>query len=516
LHIVFIATHRPIGYNAQRIRRQPLVDEDVVSGTIEAVRGMHDGLPDEQRAVAQTRAKIEQLLAGYGYDPIDLPAIEPRELYLRKLGEELVGKVYEFTFGGRELALRPEWTASVLRAYVAHLQDQPLPLRLSYCGPVFRYERPQRLTYRQFTQLGGELIGAPAPRPDAEMIALACQGLEAVGITTYRVMIGHVGLARTLLGGLGLPERTQGALMWNMERLRTQGVSAVREYLAADQGAPPAGLELPPGLDNEQAAAWLLRVLEAMQIDLSTGTRTPEAVVQRLLRRLGRSVEAPQIDRALALLEQLGQIRGAPEPALAQLDALFSAAGYTASPGDELRAVLELLAAHGVSTERITLDCGLGRGLQYYTGLIFEIYDSDDMQLCGGGRYDDLVQALGGRHAVPAVGFAYGLERVAAVAQFAAPAAPRTALVAPVEAADYPYALKVAHRLRACGYVVTVDVRGRNVATNLRDAARRNVGYVAIVGAAEREQNAFVWRDLAAHREERVGLESCERLILDG
>ncbi len=479
-----------------------------MSGTIEAVRGMHDVLPEEQRAVARARATIEALLANHGYDPIDLPALEQRDLYLRKLGEELVGKVYEFTFGGRELALRPEWTASVLRAYVTHLQDQPLPLRLSYCGPVFRYERPQRLTYRQFTQLGVELVGAPSPRADAEIIALACQGLEAVGITSYRVVIGHVGLARTLLSGLGLPERTQGALMWNMERLRTHGPAAVRERLAADQGAPPAGLELPPGLDNEQAAAWLLRVLEAMQIDLSTGTRTPEAVVQRLLRRVGRAGEAPQIERALELLEQLGQVRGAPEAALAQLDALFHATGHATSPGAELRAVLNLLTAHGIPTERIALDCGLGRGLQYYTGLIFEIYDTGDIQLCGGGRYDDLVQALGGRQPVPAVGFAYGLERVGAVANVPHPDANRTVLVAPVNAEDYPYALEVARRLRANGFVVTVDVRGRNVATNLRDAARRKIGYAAIVGAAEREQGMIVWRDLVAHNEQRVALEA--------
>lgn len=490
-----------------------------MSGTIEAVRGMHDVLPEEQRAVARARAMIEALLANHGYDPIDLPALEPRDLYLRKLGEELVGKVYEFTFGGRELALRPEWTASVLRAYISHLQDQPLPLRLSYCGPVFRYERPQRLTYRQFTQLGVELIGAPSPRADAEIIALACQGLAAVGVRDYRVVIGHVGLARTLLAGLGLPERTQGALMWNMERLRTQGAAAVRERLAADQGASAPELELPelpPGLDNDQAAAWLLRVLEAMRIDLSTGTRTPEAVVQRLLRRVGRADEAPQIDRALELLEQLGQIRGAPEPALAQLDALFSAAGYITSPGAELRAVLELLQAHGIPPENVALDCGLGRGLQYYTGLIFEIYDADDIQLCGGGRYDDLVQALGGRQPVPAVGFAYGLERVGAAAKLPDATATRSALVAPVDAADYPYALTVAQRLRSQGFRVTVDVRGRTIATNLRDAARRNVGYVAIVGAAERAEGVIVWRDLSAHREERLTLEKLEGLRAEG
>src|SRR5215203_5737704 len=145
-----------------------------MSSMIDSVRGMRDVLPQELAAQLAIAAQLDQTLAGYGYQPIELPIIEQRDLYLRKLGEELVGKVYEFRFGGRELALRPEWTASVLRAYVASMQDQPLPLRIAYSGPVFRYERPQRGTYRQFTQVGVELVGGPAPRADAEAIALAC------------------------------------------------------------------------------------------------------------------------------------------------------------------------------------------------------------------------------------------------------------------------------------------------------------------------------------------------------
>ena len=155
-----------------------------MSGSIEPVRGMRDMLPLEYAAQAATIGRIERVLELHGYAPIDVPIIEQRDLYSRKLGEELVGKVYEFAFGGRDLVLRPEMTASVLRAYVARLQDQPAPLRLRYAGPVFRYERPQRLTYRQFTQVGVELIGAPPPRADAECIALACAGLTAARPTS--------------------------------------------------------------------------------------------------------------------------------------------------------------------------------------------------------------------------------------------------------------------------------------------------------------------------------------------
>ena len=481
-----------------------------LSGTIEAVRGMHDVLPAEQRAAARARAAIETTLESYGYVAVDLPIIEARDLYLRKLGEELAGKVYEFSFGGRELALRPEWTASVLRAFVAHMQDQPRPLRLSYAGPVFRYERPQRLTYRQFTQVGVELVGGPAPRADAEILALACAGLDAAGASEYTVRVGHVGLLRELLAGLGLAERTQGALIWGMERMRAEGADAVRARLR--EGEPPHGLELPPGLDDEQATNWLLSTLEAMQIELSTGTRPPEQVVARLLRKLRRRDEQPAVERAIDLLERLSAIRGPANAALPAVAALLEAAGLQPAAYDELRSILDLMPAHNLDPARIEIDFGLGRGLHYYTGMIFEIYDTTGMQLCGGGRYDDLVAALGGRGAVPAVGFAYGLERVAAAARPEPSPPRRTAVVAPVADTDYAYAQEVARRLRAHGLIATIDVRGRPLAKILSDAARRGVEYVAIVGIEERQSRRLVWRDLARRDERRIPIDEIDTL----
>ncbi|NJM07668.1 ATP phosphoribosyltransferase regulatory subunit, partial [Candidatus Gracilibacteria bacterium] len=435
---------------------------------------MRDVLPADQREILRVRAALEALVAEHGFAFLDLPIIEHRDLYMRKLGEELVGKVYEFTYGQRELALRPEWTASVLRAYVAHLQDQPLPLRVAYSGPVFRYERPQRLTYRQFTQVGVELVGGPAPRADAEVLALACAGLDAVGIANYEVVIGHVGLIRAALAGLALSERTRGILIWSMERMRQQGVDGVRARLAASLGEAPDDFPLPDGLDDEEAAQLLLRVFRATQVDLNSGTRSPEAIVARLLRKLQRGDEQPAIEQALGLLAPLVSLRGAPALILPQAEALLRQHTVPIDALAELQAVLALLKAHGVRDERLVIDFGLGRGLHYYTGLIFEIYDAEQLQLVGGGRYDDLVSALGGRQATAAAGFAYGLERVVAAAlRSAAPreAVVREVLVAAVGESSYAYALHVANTLRQHGFVVSVDVRDRSVSSNLRDAA---------------------------------------------
>lgn len=479
-----------------------------MSTIIEAIRGMRDVLPGELAPQAAIAARLEHILASYGYLPVDLPIIEHRDLYLRKLGEELVGKVYEFSFGGRELALRPEWTASVLRAYVGHMQDQPLPLRLRYAGPVFRNERPQRATYRQFTQIGVELIGGPAPRADAECIALAGAGLHAAGVCSYWVRIGHIGLIRTLLAAIGLTERMQGLLTWSLERIRTHGVAAVRAQLDAAQGEPTLDAALLDGLDDARAEALLLRALEAIGVNLQFGSRAPDEIVARLVRKLRREDPQPRIERALALLERLCLIQGPPAEALPAAEALLAEFGLHAPELDELRAILELVAAHGLPGGQIALDFGLGRGLHYYTGAIFEIYTDDGMQLCGGGRYDDLVAALGGRQSVPAVGFAYGLERVVLAAEppRSQEGQPRSVLVVAAGDQAYPYALQVAQLLRERGYIATVDVRGRSVASNLRDAARRGIGYVAVVGPAEQERSEVLWRDLARHEEHRLAL----------
>lgn len=476
---------------------------------IDPVRGMRDVLPGELEPQALVAARLDAMVASHGYLPIDLPIVEHRGLYLRKLGEELVGKVYEFNFNGRELALRPEWTASVLRAYVARMQDQPLPVRLRYAGPVFRNERPQRGTYRQFTQVGVELIGGPAPRADAECLALACAGLDAAGLTTYRVRVGQIGLLRSVLAALGLAERTQEALVWSMERIRTHGISRVRERLLAEDEPPPFDAALLNGLSDAQAETLLARSLEAIGVNLRFGTRPPEAIVRRLVRKLRREDPRAQVERGLALLEQLAPLYGPPDEVIPQAEALLHAYDLPAAGLDELRAVLELVQAYGIPFQRLEVDFGLGRGLHYYTGMIFEIYDSEEMQLCGGGRYDDLVAVLGGRQATPAVGFAYGLERVVAAAMRNAPnGTTRTpeVLVVAADDASYPYAIRVAHLLRARGFITTVDVRGRSVANNARDAVRRGVAALAVAGAGEQARDEVVWRDFARREERRISL----------
>ncbi len=437
-----------------------------MSTIIDPVRGMRDVLPADLAPQQAIAARLEQTLASYGYQAIELPIIEQRDLYGRKLGEELVGKVYEFSFNGRELALRPEWTASVLRAYVGRMQGLPLPLRLRYAGPVFRNERPQRATYRQFTQVGVELIGGPAPRADAECIALACAGLDATGVSGYQVRVGHIGLVRQILRRLGLAERTQGLLAWSLERMRQHGVAAVRDRLDMAHSELPFDAALLEGLDDAQAEALLLGSLAAIGVNLQFGTRSPEAIVRRLVRKLRREDPQPKVERALDLLARLCAIQGPPAAAFAAAEELLAAFDLPTSMLDELRALIHVTAAHDLAEERMVLDFGLGRGL----------------------------------------------ERVVAAGAPQTVAAPPEVLVVAAEDLTYGYALRVAQALRERGWVAIVDVRGRSAANNQRDGARRGAAAVVAVGPDEQARQEVIWRDLAERAERRIALAELPRV----
>lgn len=474
---------------------------------IEPVRGMRDILPDEQDTKARIHALLHEQIQHYGYRTIDLPILEHRDLYVRKMGEDLVGKVYEFSFGGHDLALRPEWTASVLRAYVAHMQDMPLPQRLCYSGPVFRYQTLQKHTYRQFSQLGVELVGATPPYADTEVLTLACAGLDAAGVGAYHVRIAHIGVVRDVLKQLDLAERTQGLLLWSLEEMRTDGVEAVRERLYELIGELPLDPAVLEKLDDEQATTLLLGVFRAMGINLAYGTRPPEAIVGRLVRKLRRGDPQPRIDRALDLLWHLSHVCGPPADALAQATTLLRDAGITSDSLHELETILTSLAHTGLSHQRMLLDFGMGRGLHYYTGLIFEMYDEHDVQLCGGGRYDDLVQVLGGTQSIPAIGFAYDVDRVCASTSLEKSPTGRRHVVVLATLDTYAAAFQVANQLRHKNCVVCVDVVDCSVAEYLDSAHQRYLDAVVLPPSAEHDPTTLLWYDCTSRQEQRIHID---------
>src|SRR6266568_4559511 len=226
---------------------------------IQRVRGTTDVLPPDDGRLRRLESRLRAGFERFGYQGLQTPIIEPLELFLRKSGDEIVARMYSFSHWNRRLCLRPELTASVMRAFVDDLQGHGLPLRLHYAGPSFRYERPSRGRSRQFTQVGIELIGGAGPAADAEVLHLACAGLESVGIKRYRLVIGHLGAALQLLSQLGMSDHAQGLVLDQMEpiaRGRVDPAAAIAQVVdllgggggSANGRAPEAAPILPPAL----------------------------------------------------------------------------------------------------------------------------------------------------------------------------------------------------------------------------------------------------------------------------
>ncbi len=471
---------------------------------IERLRGMDDLLP----AMAWPARRAVEALCGvaesFGYQPVDAPLVEQTELFLRKSGEALAPRLYAFTYRGRDMCVRPEFTASVGRLFVERLQDAPLPQRLYYAGPVLRHEKPQRGRRRQFTQMGLELIGVGGPLADAEIILAACAGLDALGLRDYRLTIGHIGATAEMLAHLKLDRRARSFLLANLENLsRPERGPAYVEARLAEQYPPRDGGAAPlsrliGGAERAEARLVLQALLQRLDVDAALGSRPADEIIESLLDHLSRPDQSPLIRQALTLTEELAAQSGPPSRALPAAAELLARERLSEEPLRELSQTVALLQGAGIPDERLTINLGFGRGLHYYTGMIFEIYAAGPAEVeqpwCGGGRYDDLITAMGGRRRTPACGFAYNVGRLLE-AQGPAAATPTADLFLGVEdEGQAGAALRAAAGLRRAGRRVETDVRGRGERANAHYASRVGIPALATLLPSGR----FRVRDLAA------------------
>ena len=205
------------------------------------------------------------------------------------------------------------------------MQGHGLPLRLHYAGPSFRYERPSRGRSRQFTQVGVELIGASGAAADAEVLHLACAGLEAVGIKTYRLVVGHLGATLQLLAQLGMTDHAQGLVLDQMEPIARgrvdldAAVARVVDRLGGRQPATASAADAPPGspsalasLPPEQATAIAADILSRASLPVEGGARQPRQIIQRLLAKAKRPDPTDQVRAAFEFVAELHAAAGPP------------------------------------------------------------------------------------------------------------------------------------------------------------------------------------------------------------
>jgi histidyl-tRNA synthetase len=384
--------------------------------SIQAIRGMNDILPDESHLWEFFEQTVRDWLRAYGYRNIRTPILEHTDLFVRTIGAatDIVEKeMYTFVdeLNGENLALRPEGTASCVRAVIEHNLLHPGPQRLWYWGPMFRHERPQKGRYRQFHQVGVEALGFPGPDVDAEHLAMCVRLWRNLG-----------------LDGLELELNTLG--------------------------------------ESEARARYRARLVDYL--------RRHEAELDADSRRRMNTNPLRVLDSKNPALREL--IAGAPRLA----DDLDETSIRTF---EELQ---NLLRAAGIG---FRLNPRLVRGLDYYNGAVYEWTSSQlgaQNAVCAGGRYDGLIEQLGGKPA-PACGFALGVERLLALVKEGAKAsarAPDVYLLRQGEAAER-FGAQVAEALRDAGLAVILHCGGGSFKSQMRKADASGALMAAIVGDDE-------------------------------
>lgn len=191
---------------------------------IAQVRGTRDWMPVDFAAIAALERSLMDHFTSAGFQAIRTPILEVTELHERKSGAAIVSKLFEVSDGPGRLCLRPELTASVVRAFIDAEKEPEIPWRVSSSGPVFRFERePGPTRYREFTQAGVELLGAPGPEADAEVIALAVGASQAAGLPNASLRVGHTGLIVELLERSGLPSPAVSSLVEHLSDAASEG-----------------------------------------------------------------------------------------------------------------------------------------------------------------------------------------------------------------------------------------------------------------------------------------------------
>ncbi len=503
---------------------------------VERLRGMHDLLPESLHHHRWITDRLTATLVRAGYSLIDTPMLERSDLFQASFGQELWQNLYAFRLHHRDLCLRPEYTASICRLYLDHYQQQALPLRFQYAGPIFRYESPGRSRYRQHTQFGIELFGGHTASADAEILQLACDVLRELRIPQYRLELGHIGVASGFINRLHLDDQAARLLLSLMEQIsRSEEGEQLAQTrlealypLGADENKNTASVssviaKIPEGRDplgsTTPDSRYITSLLSGVSISFGDDDARSE-VIERFLWKMDRGEQRRQILYALDFLRDLHAISGSSPSVFDALRDLLGRYQLDTEPLLELQQLVATLVQSGVPREHIVLNLSLGRGVSYYTGLVFEIHareaDGFDTQLCGGGRYDRLMRVVGGTRDVGACGFAFGVERLLAlVPKSDLPTLKGTqALLIPVSVQEMAYALQVARAMRASGMSVELDVTGHGVGSGLKLASKRNIPLALIVGENERERSEVTVRDLSTGVERTISIELTQDAIV--
>ena len=436
---------------------------------VQKPRGTRDFTP----MVMKSRMALEQLLEErarrHGFNRVQTPIFESLELFTAKSGEGVISQLYAFEDkGGRPLTLRPELTAPVMRMVAEEMRMDTKPLRLSYFGQCYRYEEFKKGRYREFFQYGVELVGASGPLAEAEVIALAIDMLDSCGLKNWQIRIGHVGILKDALTGLGLSDQIE-------------------------QGA------------KEAAVASAMRFLD----------KGDDAGLAKLFSSNG-------IDPSFSEpLRQLSQLQGGAETLEPAREILSLLDGVSLQSLDELKITLDAVSSLAATPPSLAVDLTVARGLDYYTGMVFEVQVEElggEGQVLGGGSYN-LMHLFGLADLDPCCGFGLGFDRVMLALEAQAEAEGRDEVIPGQQDGrgliavipfnvDAQAVLQVVRQLRDAGQLVELELRGRKIGKAFTWADKIGATYTLIVGPRDLESGTGMLKNLKTGIEQAVELDA--------
>lgn len=411
----------------------------------QTLRGFRDFLPDQMMAREHLIDIARSVYRSYGFAPIDTPALEYAEVLLGKGGEESDKQVFRFTDqGDRDVAMRFDLTVPLARFAAQYAQELGVPFRRYHIGPVWRGERPARGRFREFMQCDFDTIGTMSNSADIETLFVINDLFEKIGIERFTIRVNNRKVLNGLLEKCGLTEHAVGILR-SLDKLDKIGRDAVSAEMVEKVGISAAG------------AAQVL---------------------------------------------DMAQLKGSPEEVLSSLDGMLAGSQIGELGVQNLRELFASVKACGWPEGRVSLDVAIARGLDYYTGTIYETLLGDLPEIgsvCSGGRYDNLADLFTAQQ-LPGVGASLGLDRMLAaleelgrVQKVTTPAPVLVTMFDQSRVSDY---LQMGRRLRKAGIGTEVYPEAKNIGKQMKYADKKGFRLALIAGADEFAADQWQIKDL--------------------
>jgi histidyl-tRNA synthetase len=417
-------------------------------------RGTRDYLPEDQMKKNWVIDQIREVYEAYGYEPLGTPAFEYLEMLKIKSGDDIIDQIYAFKDKSeRELALRFEMTASTVRVVATH-KDLVLPFKRYAIGPVWRYERPSELRFREFWQADVDIFGVEDSIADAEVLSAAVDALKKLGFEDFIINLNDRRILKSMVAFVGIPDEKSLDAFRAVDKLSKIGLKGVIDEL---EGISP----------NEEASNKLLEMLN---------------------------------------------LKGNPENVLSNTKKIVKDYPNGVKGCEALSRLYEYAKGFGFA-EYITVDLSLARGLDYYTGPVFEVLAKGFEEygsIAGGGRYDEIVELFGGTPTY-ATGVSFGPDRLTPILEekgvFKDVVLGADVYVAPVSQEVLIEAIKISQNLRRANISTVVDLMNRSLSKQFEYADKKNIPLVIIIGERELAEESVTIRDMKTGKQTRVRID---------